>query len=67
MTKKYKASSISTDACNQVYPKKDLELLSLGSRVDGGPQMLSKKKAKPKVGEIDLGKYMSIGKGEAKQ
>ena len=77
---KHKASSISTETCNQVQdkvqgnleiktsedlefdPKKDAELLALGTRPDGGPQIAAKKvKGRFKSNELDIGRYMSTG------
>lgn len=42
-------------------PKKDSELLEIGTRKDGGAQMSTKKKTRFKPQELDIGKYMSTG------
>lgn len=55
-------SGVLTSEDLEYDPKKDAELLNLGTRPDGGPQIAAKKvKGRFKTNELDLGKYMSHG------
>ena len=55
-------SGVLTSEDLEYDPKKDAEMLNLGVRPDGGPQIAAKKvKNRFKSTELDLGKYMSHG------
>lgn len=55
-------AGVNTSEDLEYDPKKDKELLSLGVRADGGPQISAKPtKVFKSSTEMDLGKYMSYG------